>query len=88
MRKHTNRALLLSFVLHIGLILMLSPFVVNHFDAEKESIAAEILKVDSEKRVKRQVYAAAPAVDGAGGRCRCSIQFTRFTDVRAASQRT
>ena len=60
MRKHTNRALLLSFVLHIGLILMLSPFVVNHFDAEKESIAAEILKVDSKKRVKRQVLPPRP----------------------------
>ena len=55
MRKHTNRALLLSFVLHIGLMLGLSPFVVNHFDAGKESISAEILAVDSEKRVKRQV---------------------------------
>ena len=55
MRKHTNRALLLSFVLHIGLMLGLSPFLVNHFDAEEESISAEILKVDSEKRVKRQV---------------------------------
>ena len=55
MRKHTNRALLLSFVLHIGLMLGLSPFVVNHFDAEKENIAAEILTADPEKRVKRQV---------------------------------
>ena len=55
MRKHTNRALLLSFILHIGLMLGLSPFLVNHFDAEKESISAEILEVDSEKRVKRQV---------------------------------
>ena len=55
MQKHTNRALLLSFVLHIGLMLGLSPFLVNHFDAEKESISAEILTVDSEKRVKRQV---------------------------------
>ena len=55
MRKHTNRALLLSFVLHIGLMLGLSPFVVQHFDAEKESISAEILEADPEKRVKRQV---------------------------------
>ena len=60
MRKHTNRALLLSFVLHIGLMLVLSPFLVNHFDAEKESIAAEILTVDSEKRVKRQVLPPRP----------------------------
>ena len=55
MRKHTNRALLLSFVLHIGLMLVLSPFLINHYDAEKDKISAEILKVDSEKRVKRQV---------------------------------
>ena len=55
MRKHTNRALLLSFVLHIGLMLGLSPFLINHYDAEKDKISAEILKVDSEKRVKRQV---------------------------------
>ena len=55
MRRHTNHALLLSFVLHIGLMLAISPFLVNHFDAEKESISAEILKADPEKRVKRQV---------------------------------
>ena len=55
MHRHTNRALLLSFVLHIGLMLVLSPFLVNHFDAEKESISAEILEADPEKRVKRQV---------------------------------
>ena len=55
MRKHTNRALLLSFGLHIVLVLMISPFVVQHYNAEKESISAEILAVDPEKRVKRQV---------------------------------
>lgn len=55
MQKRTNRALLLSFGLHIALVLMLSPFLANHFDAEKESISAEILAVDPEKQVKRQV---------------------------------
>ena len=60
MRRRTNRALLLSFGLHIALVLMLSPFLVNHFDAEKESIAAEILTVDSKKRVKRQVLPPRP----------------------------
>ena len=55
MRRHTNRALLLSFGLHIVLVLVISPFVVQHFDAEKESISAEILEADPEKRVKRQV---------------------------------
>ncbi|MDE0399240.1 MAG: DUF4159 domain-containing protein [Candidatus Poribacteria bacterium] len=60
MRRRTNRALLLSFVLHIGLMLAISPFLVNHFNAEKESISAEILEVDSEKRVKRQVLPPRP----------------------------
>ena len=55
MRRRTNHALLLSFGLHIVLVLVISPFLVNHFDAEKESISAEILTVDPEKRVKRQV---------------------------------
>ena len=55
MRRHTNRALLLSFGLHIVLVLVISPFLVNHFDAEKESISAEILEADPEKRIKRQV---------------------------------
>ena len=55
MRKRTNRALLLSFGLHIVLVLMLSPLLVNHFDAEKESISAEILEVASKKTVKRKV---------------------------------
>lgn len=55
MRRRTNHALLLSFGLHIVLILVISPFLVTHFDAEKESISAEILTVDAEKRVKRQV---------------------------------
>ena len=36
-------------------MLAISPFLVNHFDAEKESISVEILEADPEKRVKRQV---------------------------------
>ena len=60
MRRRTNRALLLSFGLHIVLMLMLSPLLVNHFNAEKESISAEILTVDPEKRVKRQVLPPRP----------------------------
>ena len=57
MRGRTNRALLLSLGLHVVLMFVVSPFLVNHFDAEKESISAEILEVDPEKRVKRRVLA-------------------------------
>lgn len=55
MRRHTNRALLLSLILHIVLILMVSPFFITHFDPEKERISAEILAADPEKRVKRRI---------------------------------
>ena len=55
MRKYTNRAIVISFGLHIAIMLAVSPLIVNHFDAEKESISAEILDVDPEKRVKRRV---------------------------------
>ena len=55
MRRHTNRALLLSFVFHIILILVLSPLFVTDFDTTKEGISAEILTADPEKRVKRRV---------------------------------
>lgn len=57
MRRHTNRALLLSFVLHVVAMLAVSPFLVNHFNAEKESISAEILEVESEKRVRHRILA-------------------------------
>ena len=55
MRRHTNRALLASFALHIGLMLAISPFLVNHFKAEKESISVEILEPEAEKQVRRRV---------------------------------
>ncbi len=55
MRRRTNRALLLSFALHIGLMLAISPFLVNHFAVEKESISAEILEPEAEKQVRRRV---------------------------------
>ena len=55
MRRRTNRALLLSLGLHIGLMLAISPFLVNHFHVEKESISAEILEPESEERVRRRV---------------------------------
>ena len=55
MRGRTNRALLLSLGVHICLMLAISPFLVNHFTVEKESISAEILKPESEKPVRRRV---------------------------------
>ena len=55
MRGRTNRALLLSLGLHICLILAISPFLVNRFNVEKESISAEILEPESEERVRRRV---------------------------------
>lgn len=55
MRRHTNRALLLSFVLHIVAMLAISPLLVNRFIIEKESISAEILEPESEKPVRRRV---------------------------------
>ena len=55
MRRHTNRALLISFGLHIAAILVISPFLVNHFHVEKESISVEILEPESEKPVRRRV---------------------------------
>ena len=55
MRRRTNRALLLSFGLHVGLMLVVSPFLVNRFALEKESISAEILEPEAEKQVRRRV---------------------------------
>ena len=55
MRGRTNRALLLSLGLHICLMLVISPFLVNHFAVEKESISIEILEPESEKRVRQRV---------------------------------
>ena len=55
MRGRNNRALLLSLAFHIILILVLSPFFINDYDAAKESISAEILAADPEKRIRRRV---------------------------------
>ena len=55
MRKRTNRALLLSFTLHIAVMLAISPFLVSHFNIEKESMSVEILEPESEKRVRQRV---------------------------------
>ncbi len=58
MRRHTNRALLASFALHVGLMLAISPFLINHFTLQKESISVEILEPETEKQVRRRVLPA------------------------------
>ena len=55
MHSRTNRALLVSFILHIAAMLAVSPFLVSHFIMDKESISAEILKPESEKQVRQRV---------------------------------
>ena len=55
MRRYTNRALLLSFAIHIAVMLAISPFLVNHFHVEKESISVDILKPESEKLIRKRV---------------------------------
>ncbi|RKU19108.1 hypothetical protein C6500_11795 [Candidatus Poribacteria bacterium] len=62
MRRHTNRALLISLALHIGLMVAISPFLVNHFTLEKESISAEILEPESEKPVRERILPPRPPV--------------------------
>ena len=44
MRGQTQRAILVSFGLHIAVLITLSPFLVNRFGVEKGSISADILK--------------------------------------------
>ena len=60
MRKHTNRALLVSFILHIAAMLAVSPFLVSHFIMDKESISAEILEPEAEKQVRPRVLPPRP----------------------------
>ena len=62
MRKYTNRSLLISFVLHIAAMLAISPFLVNHFAVEQESISAEILEPESEKSVRERILPPRPPV--------------------------
>ena len=62
MRRHTNRALLISLALHIGLMVAISPLLVTHFTAEKESISAEILEPESETQVRERILPPRPPV--------------------------
>ena len=62
MRKQINRALLLSLALHIGLMLTVSPFLVNHLRETKESISVEILKLEPERLRRQRVLQQRPPV--------------------------
>ena len=55
MPKRTNHALIISLGIHIAVVLAVSPFLVNHFDAEKEHISAEILKPEPEKQIRKRI---------------------------------
>ena len=54
-QRYTNRALLLSLSLHVILMLVFSVFLADHFDAEDESISAEILVAHPENEVRQRV---------------------------------
>ena len=55
MQKRTHRALAISLGLHIAVMLAVSPFLLSHFNSEKESISAEILKPEAKKQIRRRV---------------------------------
>ena len=54
-RKYTSRALLLSLCVHVIFMFVVSVFLINRFDAEKESISAEIFEEGPEMQVRRRV---------------------------------
>ena len=54
-RRYTNRALLLSLSLHVILMFVFSVFLADHFDAEDESISAEILVAHPENEMRQRV---------------------------------
>ena len=62
MRKQINRSLLISLALHIGLMLTVSPFLVNHLRETKESISVEILKLEPERLRRQRVLQQRPPV--------------------------
>ena len=53
-RKYTSHALLLSLCVHIALMFVAPVFLVHHFDTEKESMSAEILKDAPRKQTRRR----------------------------------
>ncbi len=55
MQKRTNRALAVSLGLHIVAMLAVSPFLIQHFNVEKESISAEILKPEAKTQMRKRI---------------------------------
>lgn len=55
MPKRTNHALIISLSIHIAVMLVVSPFLVDHFKVEEESISAEILKPEPEKQIRKRI---------------------------------
>ena len=62
MRKQINRSLLISLAIHIGLMLAVSPFLVNHLHETKGSLSVEILKPEPEKQRRQRVLQQRPPV--------------------------
>ena len=62
MGRQTRRALFVSFLLHIGLLVVMSPFLVDHFIVEKESLSVEILEAEPEDRPRQRVLPPRPPV--------------------------
>lgn len=60
MPKRTNHALIISLGVHIIVMLAVSPFLVDHFNVEEDSISAEILKPEPEKQVRKRVLPIRP----------------------------
>ena len=85
MHKRTHRALVISLGLHIAVMLAVSPFLMSHFNAEKESISAEILKPEPKKQIRRRVLpqriALVPKVDEASTASPASPTYTPEVSV-------
>lgn len=62
MQKWTHRALLISLVLHIGLMLAVSPFLVNYLRETPESISVEFLKAEPQRQRRERVLRRRPPV--------------------------
>ena len=56
MEKNRDRiSLLISFAVHIAVILAVSPFIVKYYSESNDSLSAEIIKVEPRRQVKRRV---------------------------------
>ena len=56
MKKNRDRiSLLVSFAVHIAVILAVSPFIVKYYNDSNDTISAEFIKAEPRPQVKRQV---------------------------------